>query len=288
MTNWLLRVRIQELEVKGRMTEITMRKNFSKNKNKKLIVANWKMNPVGLRDARKIFATLKRKSLRLRHAVPVICPPTLFLAELAGDYRGGKFLFGAQDVSVVTNDSTLASGELTGEISAKMLSDVGARFVIIGHSERRALLDTDHVVASKISAVLAGGLTPILCIGEKSRDESGEYLRFIESQLRSSLGKITKKEIEHIVIAYEPVWAIGYGHSAMSSREIHQMTIFIRKVLARMFDKKTAMAVSILYGGSVDADNCDEVLRVGEVDGLLVGRASLNPYVFADILRCAG
>ena len=251
-------------------------------KNKKLIIANWKMNPEGLYDARKIFTALKKKNLKPKSGVVVICPPALYLSDLSGNYRGSLFNFGAQDVSWQTKE------ESTGETSVQMLKTIGVRLVIVGHSERRSLGDTDSIVATKIKNILAAGLTPVLCVGEKMRDLEGNYLRFVEEQIHESLKKVSRKDIEKVVIAYEPVWTIGKGRKAISTYDLHQMTIFIKKVLSAIYNKKVAMNVPILYGGSVDADNCEEIMNDGEVNGLLVGRSSLNPHLFADILKKIG
>jgi len=256
-----------------------MSKKLLKN-NKKLIIANWKMNPNNIRDAKKIFGILKKKNLRLKKSIAVLCPPTVFLNGLTSNYRGDKFSFGAQNVSW-TKD-----GKSTGEISTDMLRSLGVRLVIVGHSERRAIGDTSEIVAKKVKRIMEAGLTPVLCVGENARDADGEYLRFVAEELHYSLSKISRKDISKIVIAYEPVWTIGKGKKAVYGYELHQMIIFIKKILSKIYNKKIAMEIPILYGGSVDADNCDEILDSGDIDGLLVGRASLNPHVFADILKC--
>lgn len=252
------------------------------NAAKKLIIANWKMNPDNFHDAKKIFDDLKRKKLRTKKSVAVICPPPLFLGELVRNYRGNQFLFGAQDVSYTQGT------ESTGEISAEMLKNLGVKYVIIGHAERRELGETDETVSMKIKRVMDLGLTPIVCIGEPERDADGEYLRFLEEEIRGSLSGIQKNKVNKIVIAYEPVWTIGKGSAAMSGNDLHQMTIFIKKILNQIYDKKVAMQIPILYGGSVDDENVSEIINGGQVDGLLIGRASLNPHVFADILKAIG
>jgi triosephosphate isomerase len=248
-------------------------------KSKKLIVANWKMNPESFKEAKKIFDTLKKKNFDDKKVVAVICPPSLFENELAKKYRGSKFKFGFQDIHFKSDEKS------TGQISTEMAKNSKVEYVILGHSEKRALGETDEVVAAKIKKTLKANLVPILCVGEKERDEHGHYLRFIEDQIYNSLAKVTKKEISKIVIAYEPIWAIGKGKKALDSHEVHQMTIFIKKILAGIFGKKIALEIPVLYGGSVDADNSFEIVKDGEVDGLLVGRSSLNPHLFGDILK---
>lgn len=268
------------LKIRQKKTKAT--KKTVKKSNKKLIIANWKMNPDNSRDAKKIFGDLKKKNLKIKNSTAVICPPVIFLEEISRNYRGRQFVFGAQDVS--WNKNT----ESTGETSIEMLKNSNVKYVIVGHAERRAAGETDETASLKIERILNESITPVLCIGEVERDVEGKYFRFLERELHESLSRVSKKDISKIVIAYEPVWAIGKGKTAMTGHELHQMNIFIKKILASIYDKKTAMQVPILYGGSVDVDNCKEILDEGEVDGLLVGHASLNPHVFADILKKIG
>lgn len=247
--------------------------------NKKLIVANWKMNPTSSKEAKKIFATLKRSKQNFKKSQPIICPPLIYLPELTKSYSGRKFLFGTQDFFPVRE------GEFTGQISWEMVSEFNPEYVIVGHSEIRDLGETEEMISEKVKYALGHKVTPILCIGEKERYENGSHLKFIEEELREGLSKIKKTDLRKVVIAYEPIWAIGKGHNAVTPYELHQMNIFIKKVLAGIFDRKSAMAVKILYGGSVDDENSVKLINEGEVDGLLVGRASLNPYVFLNILK---
>jgi triosephosphate isomerase len=247
-------------------------------KTKKLIVGNWKMNPETVREARKIFADIKKKRLILKKSIAVVCPPVIFLNTLSEKYSG-NLKFGVQDVTWRTET------ESTGEISTEMVLDSKAQYAIIGHAERREVGDTNEIITEKLKKVLSDGLIPVFCVGEKERDNHGDYLRFVEKQLFDSLSKIKKSNIEKVVIAYEPLWAIGKGKRSVTPYEIHQMVIFIKKHLVSIFGKDVGMNVPILYGGSVDADNCHEIINEGMVDGLLVGRASLNPHVFTDIIK---
>jgi len=245
----------------------------------RLIVANWKMNPVTLKEGLKTFAILKRIDLKKIKDTIVICPPDIYLADFSLKYKGSKFKFGAQDVSVTNNP------ESTGEISAEQLKNLKVEYVIIGHSERRALGESNSVVAKKIRNAVEKGLKVILCIGEETRDINGDYLRFIEKQLLEILDGFNKKYISNLYIAYEPVWAIGRGHGAVESHDLHQMNLFIKKVLVGIFDRKIGLSVPIIYGGSVDEENAKQLIDSGEVEGLLIGRASLNPSVFVNILK---
>jgi len=237
------------------------------------------MNPESYKEAKKIFDDIKKKNFNTKKIVPVICPPYLFENELAQSYRGNKFKFGFQDIHFDSDEKS------TGEISTEMARNSKVEYVIVGHSERRINGETSEVVSKKIKKCLENKLIPILCVGENERDEQGRYLRLIEEQVVGSLSGIPKTRVPEIVIAYEPVWAVGKGKNSMDSHELHQMTIFIKKILVSLYGKKIAMEIPILYGGSVDADNSLELIKQGEVEGLLVGRASLNPHIFGDILK---
>lgn len=247
--------------------------------NKKLIVANWKMNPESLKEAKGIFDSLKKKNLQIKKTIPVICPPYLYESDLSMGYRGNKFKFGFQDIHFKSDDQS------TGEISTEMAQNSKVEYVIIGHSERRQNGETNKTVSLKMKKVIDANLTAILCIGEEERDNQGNYLRFIEEQLVESLSTITNKKVSKLVIAYEPIWAIGKGKTSMDPSDLHRINIFIKKILVSIYSKKIAMNIPILYGGSVDADNAKEIIKEGHVDGLLVGRSSLNPHLFADIIK---
>lgn len=247
--------------------------------NKKLIVANWKMNPDSTKEAKQIFNNLKKKNLSIKKTIPVICPPYLYESALSLSYRGNKFKFGFQDIHFKSD------GQSTGEISTEMAKNSKVEYVIVGHSERRENGEDNKTVSLKMKKVIDSGLKAILCIGEEKRDQHGEYLRFIEEQLVESLMTIPRSKVSKLIVAYEPLWAIGKGKKSMSSSDLHQMNIFIKKILVSIYGKKIAFNIPILYGGSVDADNAKQIIEEGNVDGLLVGRASLNSHVFADILK---
>jgi triosephosphate isomerase len=244
----------------------------------KLIVANWKMNPETRREAKQLFRHITAKRPQMSGVAPVICPPFPYIHELAGNYSGSKFFFGAQDIFVE------ATGSFTGEVSPTQLRDAGARFVIVGHSERRALGESFSDVAAKTRAALAHNFHTIVCIGESTRDLDGLYLKFLKEELHASLEGVKKSQTKNLIIAYEPLWAIGDGGHAATPDDMHQMTIFIRRELQALFGKAPATRISILYGGSVDADNAVSFVTEGEADGLLIGRASLNPAEFTKIL----
>jgi len=248
-------------------------------KNKKLIVGNWKMNPTTLEKAKGILSAIDKKVKKegFSRVQAVICPPAIFLGSLSPK----KVFLGAQDVFYE------ASGAHTGEISPAMLADFDIGFAIIGHSERRAQGETDAIVAQKVKSALSFGITPILCVGESSRDEKGKYLHFLKEEIKMSLSAVSKNAISKIVIAYEPIWAIGKDAVREATpEESEEMAIFIKKVLSDIVGG-AHKDVRILYGGSVTAQNAEHFLSKGGVDGLLVGRESLNPKNFLEILRTA-
>lgn len=247
---------------------------------KRLVVANWKMNPETSSEAVKLFEGIKGGASKLKNVDTVIAPPFVFLPAVAQKYRGNKIAFAAQNVSQEKN------GSYTGEISVAMLKDLNVDYVIVGHSERRAIGETNEMVNKKIKMALTNGLSAILCIGEHERDSSAEYLSFLKEELTVGLQSISKAQLKHLVIAYEPLWAIGKSKDdAMRPEQVHEMVIFIRKILVEQFGKPAAMAVSVLYGGSVEAENAEELLKHGEVSGFLVGHASLQAKSFNEILK---
>ncbi len=248
---------------------------------KKLIVANWKMNPELLGDAKKILQKIKKGITRAKHSDVVFCPPALFLGDLRGksvSLKTGKVSYGVQNIT------TEVQGAHTGEISAEMAKSAGVRYAIVGHSERRALGEDDLLIAKKVAAALRADITPILCIGELKRDETGESLQILYSQLKASLGLVAVNNISKVVIAYEPVYAIGAAQ-AVTPHHVHERNIFIKKVLTELFGKDNAFKVKILYGGSADETNAKALVGDGAVDGLLLGRASVNPETFITIVK---
>lgn len=252
-------------------------KNMAK-KQRMIVIGNWKLNPPTLKEAESIFTGIKNGIKDIDVKV-VICPPFVYLNELRGLSTKEKIFLGSQDIS------SESKGAFTGEISAEMLKNVGATYTIIGHSERRAKGETDADVAKKVAVALKAGLTTIVCIGEKERDERGSYLGFLKEQIVGSLKGVPRKFASNIIIAYEPVWAIGKGKEAVTAHDLHQMTIFIRKHLIDIYNTAAASEISIIYGGSVDEENAELLIADGEVDGLLVGRESLNPENFVKIVK---
>ena len=243
-----------------------------------LIVGNWKMNPQTLGEARDIVAAVKKPAALSRRAKVVIAPPSVFLADLAA--KKSPLFFAAQDISFEV------SGAHTGEISAKMVKSAGASYVILGHSERRATGETNETVAEKFSRSVEANLIPILCVGEKKRDGEGDYFSEIVQELSVVLKKFEKDRAPRFVVAYEPVWAVGGSYdNALSPEEMRAMAIFIKKTCAEYFGKEKAMRIPVLYGGSVSSENAGVMLLDGGIDGLLVGRQSLDPKRFSEIIK---
>jgi triosephosphate isomerase (TIM) len=246
---------------------------------KKIIIANWKMNPASFEEAEILFLKIARKA-DFKNTEVVICPPSLYLDKMKKNSK--KVLLGAQDVFYEEK------GAFTGNLSASMLVEAGAKFVILGHSERRKLGETDLDVNKKLKTALFFGLKPIVCVGETERDENHEYFGVVKKQIEESLNGINKKLVSKIIIAYEPVWAISTtkNKKEATSHDSYEMVIFIKKILHDKFGSKTKIP-RIIYGGSVDEKNCKDFLMNGGVEGALVGGASLNPDKFLEIIRVA-
>ena len=255
-----------------------------KNSKTKLIVANWKMNPESVEEAKEIAAEIARKSRGFGSVKVIMCPPFLFLSDVAKAVSASKkIILGAQDVFIGTGAAH------TGEVSAEMLKTVGVKYVIIGHSERRAVSDTDEIVREKLFGALKDGLKVILCVGEKERNEHGIQYPEIKRQFESALIKLPKKFVKNLVIAYEPIWAIGKSEKeAMQPEALHEMTIFIKRVVSDILGKSEIEKIAILYGGSVTKNNAKEIIEKGNVDGLLVGRESLKTEHFVELVKEIG
>jgi len=248
---------------------------------KTIIVANWKMNPLTLRDAEKLFTSVAKAVSRTKKTEIVICPPSIYLVQLA-KIRTSKIKLGAQNAFITD------VGAFTGEVSPDMLYNLGVRYVILGHSERRTLGETNELINKKIKAALGAGLTPIVCVGENTRDENHGYFNLVKTQVEECLAGISKNLISKIIIAYEPVWALSstQGRRDATARDSEEMVIFIRKILSDKFSKE-ALKIRIIYGGSVNERDAEDFLKNGGVDGLLPGKASLDAKKFAEIINIA-
>ncbi len=244
---------------------------------RKMVVGNWKLNPATLAEARRIIKRTRLTAKELKNVEVVACPPFVFIPACVSK-RDTTVAIGSQTVSPETE------GPHTGEVSARQVVDVGATYTIVGHSEERQRGDTDERVSRRLSAALDAGLTPIICVGEKVRDENGAYLETLKEQIKNSLGNIAKKHSRDIIIAYEPVWAIG-AKDAMQPADIYETSIFVKKVCADIFGPESAIKISVLYGGAVNPLNAADIIKTGKVDGLLVGRESVNMVGFVELLR---
>lgn len=211
-----------------------------------------------------------------------LCPPSVYLSAVADAVAGTPVGLGGQNLYAADD------GAFTGEVNAGMLTDVGCRYVILGHSERRALMgETDKQVSEKLHAALAGNLIPIVCVGETLDDrEAGNTEKVVETQLRGSLEGLDEVRAAGIVIAYEPVWAIGTGKTA-SPEQAEEVHAFIRGLLGQLFTEDVAAQIRIQYGGSVKPGNAKELLGQANIDGALVGGASLKADDFLGIINAA-
>lgn len=256
---------------------------------KPLIVANWKMNPQNLTEAQLLFNSIKKgiKNTCLeqgRRAVVVICPPFIYLpcfVEFLYRCRKSQLLaLGGQDLFYEEK------GAFTGEISPLMLKNLGCQYVIIGHSERRKLGETDEMINKKIKAAIKAGLKPILCVGEKKK-ESKEDREEIYLHLKENLLGIKKSDLENLIITYEPIWAISttQGGVAAAPRDAKEGANLIRKFLAKLLGKNLTQKIKILYGGSVDSKNVNSFIYEAETEGVLIGAASLNSKEFIEIVK---
>lgn len=246
--------------------------------SKRLIVGNWKMNPDTLAEAKRIAKKTRLTASRLEHTDVVACPPFPFIHTCIFRTKPNSFHVGAQSVSGAEG------GPHTGEVSALMLKSLGLEYVIAGHSEEREKGDTDLIVSQKIARIVDAGLTAIVCVGEKVREESGTHFGYIKDQLKNTLAGISESQAKRIILAYEPVWAIG-AKEAMAPEQIYEMSLFVKKAFADLFGQEAGLKVKVLYGGAVNFRNAGEIIKTGKVDGLLVGRESVNMPGFVELLK---
>jgi triosephosphate isomerase (TIM) len=250
---------------------------MSQTKRRRVIAGNWKMFKTQA-ETRAFFSAFVPLASGARHCDIVIAPPFTAISAAVEVTRGSNIAIGAQDVFWEKE------GAFTGEIAPPMLVEAGCRYVIIGHSERRQYFgETEETVAKKTKAALAVGLTPIVCVGELlEQREAGRTEEVCERQFLGGPGALTPEEFSRILIAYEPVWAIGTGKTATPeiAADAHR---FLRKCAERKFSSEQAQAVRILYGGSVKPDNIQGLMAQEELDGALVGGASLDAKSFASI-----
>jgi len=243
----------------------------------KILIANWKMNPSSGKEAKALFEAESGLG-RLKNIEVIICPPACFLSLLGGSKSvklGGQDLF--------WENPPAGGGAYTGEVSGKMLKDLGCEYVIVGHSERRNHAgETDEIINAKLKTALKSGLTPILCIGERDGEEMSDV---VASQIKKGLADIGKNQLEEVIIAYEPVWAIstsGAGKECSPDNAL-SAAVFIRKILTEIYGNFLAQKAVVIYGGSVDAGNGPSYIKQSQMAGLLVGGASLEAEEFVKI-----
>jgi len=250
---------------------------------KPFVAGNWKMNTDSYSSVELAKRIVSGSSQVAGHSVTVgVFPPFVYLQSVARALSASSVAVGAQDVYIESK------GAFTGEISPSMLKDIGCTYVICGHSERRHVIgETDQLINKKVAAAISGGLLPILCVGELLTErDAGQTEQVVTRQLKTDLADLSVEKVSAITIAYEPVWAIGTGRTAtpQQAQEAHD---FIRKLLAQLYNQRLAKEIRILYGGSVKPDNAADLMCQQDVDGLLVGGASLNADDFLAIIQAA-
>jgi triosephosphate isomerase (TIM) len=250
------------------------------DKERRLIIAgNWKMNKT-VAEGLALVNGIKRELASVKEVDIVVCPPFTALGEVSRAILNSNIRLGAQ------NMSEHGYGAYTGEIAAGMLKEFSVRYVILGHSERRQYQkETDELIAKKALAAHGAALKPIVCVGETLAEREGGLTdKVLDTQVRGSLAGLTKEQMAETVVAYEPVWAIGTGKTATSA-QAQEAHAFIRRLISKLFDESIARRVRIQYGGSVKPSNARELMGLPDVDGALVGGASLEDRSFADIVR---
>lgn len=249
---------------------------------KKVVAGNWKMNK-NLSETIELISGIKKELENGEtNAEVIICPPFTSLETAKALIKDSKISLGAQNLHQEEN------GAFTGEISADMLKSVGCEYVIIGHSERRTIFnETDDLINEKIKRTLAAGLKPIFCVGETLEErENNQTDQIIETQIREGLSGISEESLENLIVAYEPVWAIGTGKTASpdQAQAVHK---YIRTLLTDSFSPEMAESTVIQYGGSVKPDNAAELFSQPDIDGGLIGGASLKADSFVEIIKSA-
>ncbi|MBL0126969.1 MAG: triose-phosphate isomerase [Flavobacteriales bacterium] len=247
-----------------------------------IVAGNWKMNTDATSAVALVDALVGKMGGQPGNVEVVIAPPFPFITQVAEKAKGSGIIVAAQDCHQAEK------GAFTGEVSATMLKSLGVGACIVGHSERRQYFgESDALIGEKVAALLAMGITPIFCCGERKEErESGRHFDVVTEQMKGALGKLTNEQLERIVIAYEPVWAIGTGLTA-SAQQAQDMHAHIRSLL-HTHGASVAGAVPILYGGSCNPSNAEELFSQPDVNGGLIGGASLVAEQFMDLIRIAG
>ncbi len=244
-----------------------------------LIVGNWKEYVESEKKAKQLVTSAKKVAALYKKTQVVIAPPVPYIGLYAVGNKS-KVSFAAQDLS-----DTMGNAE-TGEVSAALLANLGVTYSIVGHSERRARGESDALIAEKVKRALAHCITPILCVGERERDPEAQYLKLVRAQIATVMEVLSPKERQQLVIAYEPVWAIGKtALEAVTPNDLTEMVLYIRKALGDFMPRKSVSEVAILYGGSVEATNAAVLAEGTGIQGFLVGHASADAKEFAGIIK---
>ena len=248
---------------------------------KTVIAGNWKMNMLAS-EVKPFMDALKAELPAKKECDIVLCTPALMLGAMVKAGKSCKVAAGGQDVS------KFEKGAYTGEISAAQLKDAGAKYCIVGHSERRQYHgESDFLINEKAKALLEQGISPIICVGESlEQREMNLTVEYVSYQVKAALSGIDVSQLRKVIIAYEPIWAIGTGRTA-TSEQAQEVCEAIRTVIRKMYGARPARSVSILYGGSMNAKNAQELLAQPDIDGGLIGGASLKPADFATIVKAA-
>ncbi|WP_243388214.1 triose-phosphate isomerase [Bacillus kexueae] len=246
---------------------------------KPIIAGNWKMHKT-LSEAKSFVKEVKTLVPSVEKVDAVVCSPALFLGQLVDEVKGTELKIGAQNMHFEEQ------GAFTGEVSPVALKDLGVQYVIIGHSERREMFnETDESVNRKVMAAFKHGLTPIVCVGESLEErEAGQTNALVGEQVKKALQGLDEAQVKQVVIAYEPIWAIGTGKSS-SAEDANEVCAHIRQVVADVFSNEAANSIRIQYGGSVKPANIKEYMAQPDIDGALVGGASLEAQSFLQLLE---
>ena len=246
---------------------------------KPLIVANWKCNPTTIKEAKQLFDSVTEGIKDINGVEVVICPPFIYLPTLF-NLSSENLTLGGQ------NCFWEEKGAFTGKVSVVMLKDLGCEYVIVGHSERRKYFgETDETVHKKLKAVLEAKLNPILCIGESQKERNqGKTETVLRKQLQGALNHLTTKSLNHLIVAYEPIWAIGTGKPC-DPEEAQKVSSLIRKIISKVCNSSLSKSIRILYGGSVNSKNAGPFVEKAGLQGLLVGGASLDAKEFVKIIK---
>jgi len=261
------------------MDDTSLEKKEGVNMRKPIIAGNWKMHKT-LDEAKSFVSDVKALVPSPEKVDSVVCAPALFLGQLVEEVKGTDLKIGAQNMHFEE------SGAFTGEISPVALKDIGVQYVIIGHSERREMFnETDETVNKKVLAAFKHGLTPIVCVGETLEErEAGKTNELVGEQVKKALQGLTEDQVKQVVIAYEPIWAIGTGKSS-SAEDANEVCAHIRGVIADVYSNEVANEIRIQYGGSVKPANIKDFMAQPDIDGALVGGASLETQSFLQLLE---